>query len=47
MIKVFDDVLSEDLLNFVSLDIRDASWNVQSSNVEDNPNFFICDTTGL
>ena len=46
MIKYFDDVLSEDLLNFVKSEIYGAQWMVHGSSHEKSNDFFNCVTTG-
>ena len=44
MIKVYDHVLSEDLLNFIQEEISQAHWKVHGS-LETKQNFFNCVTT--
>ena len=45
MIKVYDDVLSEDLLNFIQIEIEQTHWTTHGTETFGNQNFFNCITT--
>ena len=45
MIKVFDNVLSNDFLDFINREILIMQWELHQSTIEDPANFFNCTTT--
>tara|TARA_Y100001972_G_C7437278_1_gene224661 strand:+ start:91 stop:543 length:453 start_codon:yes stop_codon:yes gene_type:complete len=45
MVKVFDNVLSSDFLDFINREILIMQWELHHSTVEDPANFFKCTTT--